>query len=80
MADMADMADMVNPKHYTDLSPQPIEVIEAWGLGFHEGNALKYLSRWRNKGGIDDLKKARWYLDRLIKKEEQGGNETLRQV
>jgi hypothetical protein len=34
--------------------------------GFLEGNVIKYLWRWREKNGLEDLKKARWYLDRLI--------------
>ena len=62
--------DATNPSHYTSLSPQPIEVIEAWGLGYHEATALKYLSRWRNKAGVEDLKKCRWFIDRLISIEE----------
>lgn len=48
---------------------ETILVIEAWGLGFCDGNVLKYLSRWRQKGGIQDLEKASWYLSRFI--EEQ---------
>lgn len=56
-----------NPKHYTDLSPQPIEVIEAWGLGYHLGNVVKYIARSPRKGEeLEDLRKARWYLQRWI--------------
>ncbi len=56
-----------NPTHYSRYSPQPIEVIEGWGLGFHLGNVLKYIVRAPHKGSeIRDLKKARWYLDRWI--------------
>jgi len=56
-----------NPKHYTaDRSIEPLDVIEDWGLNFNEGNVLKYLARWRRKNGIEDLKKAKFYLDRLI--------------
>lgn len=50
--------------------PQPWDVIVAWGLGFLDGNALKYLARWRHKGGVTDLKKARHYLEKLIELEE----------
>lgn len=39
-------------------------------MGFNDGNAVKYLWRWRHKGGVEDLKKARWYLDDLIKQME----------
>tara|TARA_Y100000034_G_scaffold9101_1_gene9811 strand:- start:3327 stop:3653 length:327 start_codon:yes stop_codon:yes gene_type:complete len=59
----------INPKHYSDLTPQPIEVVEAWGLGYHLGSALKYISRAGNKEGEskhDDLKKAIWFLERAI--------------
>ena len=55
---------------YSSLSPEPITVIESWGLNFHEAQVLKYLSRHRRKNGIEDLQKARWYLDRLIEREE----------
>ncbi|MFQ5330071.1 MAG: DUF3310 domain-containing protein [Thermodesulfobacteriota bacterium] len=58
--------DLTNPHHYTRLDPEPIDVIEGWGLGFHEANILKYVARYKEKGGIEDLKKAKWYLDRLI--------------
>jgi hypothetical protein len=59
--------------HYRLLSPQPIEVIFAWKLGFAEGNVLKYIARWRLKDGIGDLEKARHYLDLLISEEERKG-------
>jgi len=63
---------MDNQSHYKVKSPQAIEVIQAWGLNYLEGNIIKYLARWRFKGGIDDLKKARQYLDWLIEVEETG--------
>ena len=59
-----------HPKHYTHGSIECIDVIEDWQFGYHEGNALKYLCRWKHKNGVEDLKKARWYLDRLIKKND----------
>lgn len=62
-------SDETNPQHYRRLSPEPITVIEAWGLSFCLGNALKYISRAGHKPGEDrdrDLAKARWYLDREI--------------
>jgi hypothetical protein len=54
------------PAHYAKGAVQPIDLIDAMDLGFYEGNVVKYVSRWRDKGGVEDLKKARWYLDRLI--------------
>lgn len=49
---------------------QPWDVVIAWELGFLDGNALKYIARWRKKGGIEDLKKARHYIDKQIEQEE----------
>jgi hypothetical protein len=43
-----------------------ILAIEGLGLGYREGNVLKYLARYRYKNGLEDLLKARWYLQRLI--------------
>ena len=55
--------------HYKGKAIEPWDYIAANGIGFFEGNAIKYLSRWRDKGGIDDLKKARHYIDKLIEVE-----------
>ncbi len=63
---MAAPEEQVGGDHYSRHPIQPIEFIEAAQLGYHEGNVVKYLSRWKNKNGLEDLKKARWYLDRLI--------------
>jgi hypothetical protein len=64
-------SDPVNPSHYKQGGIECIEAIKAATgegfIGYVWGNVLKYLWRWPKKGGIDDLKKARWYLDRLIK-------------
>lgn len=55
------------PAHYTRSRIETIDAIEAWGLDFHLGNVVKYISRAGHKGSaIEDLKKARWYLDRAI--------------
>ena len=65
--------DPVNaPQHYRagDIY-ETIRVIEAWNLNFRLGNCVKYISRADNKGTpVEDLKKARWYLDREIQKRE----------
>lgn len=64
------MSDAINhPEHYggKDNPYEAIKVIEAWHLGFNLGNTIKYISRAEKKGNtIEDLKKARWYLDREI--------------
>ena len=55
--------------HYKGNPIQPWDYVAANGLGFFEGNAIKYLTRWREKGGIEDLRKARHYIDKLIELE-----------
>lgn len=52
--------------HYKKKVLQPWDVIIAWKMGYLDGNALKYLARFSDKGGVEDLKKARHYLDKLI--------------
>ena len=62
------------PIYYERLTPQPIEVIEQWGLGFHAGNVIKYTARAGQKPGapaLSDLRKAAWYLGRLIQLAER---------
>lgn len=64
------VSDSVNhPAHYGGDTPtEPIKVIRAWGLGFNLGNVVKYLARAGKKGSaLEDLKKARFYLDDEIK-------------
>jgi hypothetical protein len=55
--------------HYKRQTIQPWDYIAANGLGFFEGNVVKYVSRWRDKAGVEDLRKARHYLDKLIELE-----------
>jgi hypothetical protein len=55
--------------HYKDLAIQPVEYIHANGIGYFEGNVIKYVSRWRNKNGIKDLEKAKHYIELLIELE-----------
>jgi len=55
--------------HYKDLKIQPIEYIHANNIPFAEGCAIKYLTRWRSKGGIEDLKKAKHFIELLIELE-----------
>lgn len=56
--------------HYKAKFIQPWDFIAANQIGYFEGNIVKYVSRWRDKGGINDLKKARHYLDKLIELED----------
>ena len=55
--------------HYKDSKIQPIEYIHANNLGYCEANVVKYISRWRSKGGLQDLEKVKHYVDLLIKLE-----------
>lgn len=66
------MSDLAKQAHYEALSPQPIEVIRAWKLCFNLGNVVKYIGRCKTKGAeIEDLKKARVYLDWKIEELEK---------
>lgn len=73
--------DPVNhPSHYTDGKIEVIDFIEDKGLGFHLGNAVKYIARAGKKDPsktVQDLEKARWYLDREIRrrKAEEGAHD-----
>jgi hypothetical protein len=59
----------VGGSHYRDKGIQPIIYIHANNLGFCEGNVVKYVTRWRDKNGVADLKKAIHYLELLIELE-----------
>lgn len=71
------MSDAVNhPQHYAFGAIEVIDAIDAWGLGFSLGNAVKYIARAKHKGTeLQDLQKARWYLDHEIKRLEKIGAE-----
>lgn len=63
-----------HPNHYqSEIGIEAIDVIEAFTFdltgveAFDTGNALKYLCRWNKKNGVEDLKKAQWYINHLIK-------------
>jgi hypothetical protein len=60
----------VGGSHYRDKGIQPIIYIHANELGFCEGNVVKYVTRWRDKNGVADLKKAIHYLELLIELNE----------
>lgn len=70
----ADLPSKIDhPMHYGgDTQYEAIKVIEAWQLGFCLGNAVKYICRAGKKGdALEDLRKARWYLDREISRTEK---------
>lgn len=63
--------DRPGPDYYKgDGGMQPFDVIDAFGLDFYEGNVVKYVCRWRNKNGLEDLYKARRYINEVIKRAE----------
>jgi hypothetical protein len=59
----------IGGSHYSKLALQPVEFIYKNDIPYIEGNIIKYVVRWRDKNGIDDLRKARHYLDMLIELE-----------
>ena len=64
--------DPTNPAYYghDEAVIECIEYIESHAFDFLEGNVIKYVTRYQTKNGSEDLRKARWYLDRLIQREE----------
>lgn len=62
----AALTTQVGGNHYKDMPIQPVEYIHKNGIGYFEGCVIKYVSRWRKKNGVEDLKKARHFLDLLI--------------
>lgn len=68
---MSALQTQVGGEHYMTKGIQPIEYIYENNLGFCEGNVVKYVTRWREKNGLSDLRKAIHYLELLIELEEQ---------
>jgi hypothetical protein len=67
MSNASDEVDLVNhPPHYTFGKIEVIDVIDGLDLDYYQGTIVKYLARWKHKGGVQDLKKAEWYLKRYI--------------
>lgn len=75
MIDTLETEDMVNhPSHYmSETGMEVIDVIEAFTFDLKgieatdTGNIIKYICRWKNKNGVQDLEKAKWYIEHLIK-------------
>lgn len=59
--------------HYKKLKIQPIEYIHANSIPFAEGSVIKYVTRWRDKGGLRDLEKAKHFIELLIELEQNNG-------
>lgn len=62
----------VGGDHYKNLKIQPVEYIMANNLNYCEGNVIKYVTRYKQKGGIIDLEKAKHYIDLLIQEVQDG--------
>ena len=67
----------IGGNHYKDTAIQPWDFIISNGLGYLEGNIVKYVSRYPKKGGLEDLRKAKHYLDKLI---EVKTNERIQEI
>jgi len=64
--------DITKPEHYcAGFQIEPLDYILKNGLDFLEGNIIKYVSRYDMKGGVKDLEKAKFYIDRLIEREKE---------
>lgn len=79
--------NITHPKHYqSDNGLETIDVIEAFtedltgAEATNTGNVIKYICRWKHKNGLEDLKKARWYLNRLINIVEKHNDEEIRKM
>ena len=58
-----------DPDHYSNLPMEPWDFIQQNKLDFFEGNVVKYICRWKNKGGVTDLRKAITYIEKIIEGE-----------
>ena len=68
------LGKQVGGQHYKDQVIQPVEYIHANGIGYFEGNVIKYVTRWRNKNGFADLEKAKHYIELLIELETRNAH------
>jgi len=66
--------DNINPDHYKQGKIEVIDFILDQKLNYLEGNVIKYLSRYKYKNGLEDLKKAKWYLNKLTEGYENENN------
>ncbi len=64
------MDKQVGGDHYKEMAIQPVEFIHKNGIPYIEGCAIKYLCRWRKKNGVEDLEKAKHFIDLLIEMEK----------
>jgi len=73
MVNNKDLFDQINhPPHYNK-GIETTDYICSWDMDFCEGNVIKYVTRYKYKHGLNDLRKAKWYLEKLIKENEEEG-------
>ena len=65
------LKEQVGGDHYSKLAIQPVTYINANGLSYLQGNVIKYVTRYKDKNGLQDLEKAKHYIDMLIELEEK---------
>ena len=70
------MSDNINPTYYRK-GIETTDYIVSHSMNYLEGNIIKYVTRYKDKGGLEDLKKAEWYLTRLIKIQENNNGSTI---
>ena len=68
---MSALNTQINGTHYRELAIQPVEFIHANQIPYMEGNVIKYVVRWKAKGGLADLEKAKHYIELLIELEQK---------
>lgn len=68
---MSALSTQISGDHYKSLVIQPIEYIHGNNIPFAEGSVIKYVTRWRDKGGLADLEKAKHFLELLIELEQK---------
>lgn len=66
--------EQIGGNHYQKMKIEPIKFIMANNLSFCQGNVIKYICRYKDKDGIEDLLKAKQYIDFLIEQEKQEQN------
>lgn len=71
---MAANDKQISGSHYKQVAIQPWDYVAANNLGYFEGSAIKYITRWRSKGGIADIQKAIHFLEKLIELESPTGD------
>lgn len=65
------MKKAISPDHYKGKTLEVIDVIEDFDLDLHQGSVVQYVIRFKKKDGLQDLKKAKWYIERMIQKWEK---------